>query len=346
MGKIQGKQPTLWDLAEPKLILIYKSASGPLGFYRDMNAGIRRLRDETTGEEKEEVLGVIEEQRTPRLYEELSDIVDICCGNNHCLARNKKGAMFAWGVGEQNQLGRRIIERHDIDHKRGLVPSPMRTGKTTFKSMFSAPDHSFAIDNKERVFAWGLNGFGTTGLRVFKDRAKTVLDDISTPTIVKSLSNPENPIVQLGGGQKHSIAVRKDGTVLIWGLIDAGTMGVDVKTVPSSSIIYDPEEGREDVPRVIIDPFPMSGMGKATYAGSGSGHCIVLNTEGKAYSWGLNATYQLGLGHDNNVEFPTLIDNTAVRGKILNWAGAGGQYSMLTAPAAPIDEDTVMTNGI
>lgn len=29
----------------------------------------------------------------------------------------------------------------------------------------------------------------------------------------------------------------------------------------------------------------------------------------------------------------TLIDNTAVRGKKLNWAGAGGQYSILTAPA-------------
>ena len=243
--------------------------------------------------------------------------------------------MFAWGSGEQNQLGRRIIERHDIEHKRGLVPSPMRTGKTAFKAMFSAPDHSFAIDGKDRVYAWGLNGFGTTGLRVFKDATKTVLDDVSTPTIVKSLSDSTNPIVQLGGGQKHSIAVRADGVVLIWGLIDCGTMGVDVATVPTSSLIYDPEEGKQDVPRVIIEPFsmPASDMGTATYAGSGTGHCIVLNTNGQAWTWGLNATYQLGLGHDENVEFPTLIENRAVHGKMLNWAGAGGQYSMLTAPA-------------
>ena len=293
----------------------------------------------------EEVLGVIEEQRTPHLYTELSDIVDICCGSNHCIARNNKGRMFAWGCGEQNQLGRRIIERHDIEHKRGLIPSPMRTGRTIFKSMFSAPDHSFSIDNKDRVYAWGLNGFGTTGLRVFKDKTKTVLDDVATPTIVKSLSSTDNPVVQLNGGQKHSIAVREDGTILIWGLIDGGTMGVDITNVPSSSIIYDPEEGKEDVPRVIIDPFPMAGMGAGQYAGSGSGHCIVLNTEGHAYSWGLNATYQLGLGHDENVEYPTLIDNRAVHGRMLNWAGAGGQYSILTAPAID-EEEKPLTNGV
>lgn len=324
---------------------LLQSASGPLGFWRDISQGVRKVRDATTHEEKEEVLGVINEQRTPHLYTELADIVDICCGNNHCLARNKKGMMWAWGCGEQNQLGRRIIERHDIEHKRGLIPQPMRTGRTAFKSMFSAPDHSFSIDGKDRVYAWGLNGFGTTGLRVFKDKTETVLDDVATPTVVKSLSDAENPIVQLGGGQKHSIAVRKDGTVLIWGLIDCGTMGVDVKTVPSSSIIYDPEEGKEDVPRVIIDPFPMSGMGTATYAGSGTGHCIVLNTEGKAYSWGLNATYQLGLGHDENVAFPTLIDNRAVHDKVLNWAGAGGQFSILTAPATIEGENTKEVNG-
>ena len=70
--------------------------------------------------------------------------------------------------------------------------------------------------------------------------------------------------------------------------------------------------------------------------------CIAITTDGRAYSWGFAANYQTGLGTTDDAEEATLIDNTAVRAKKLNWAGAGGQFSVLTAPA----EDSPMTNGV
>lgn len=68
-------------------------------------------------------------------------------------------------------------------------------------------------------------------------------------------------------------------------------------------------------------------------AAAGSDHTIAITTDGKAYSWGFNATFQLGQGVDDDIEIATLIDNTALRNAKANWAGAGGQYSIITAPA-------------
>ena len=76
----------------------------------------------------------------------------------------------------------------------------------------------------------------------------------------------------------------------------------------------------------------------------GTDHTIAITTDGKAYSWGFSANYQTGQGTDEDVEVATLIDNTAVRGKRLVYAGAGGQYSVLAALAE--QEDTEMVNGI
>lgn len=75
----------------------------------------------------------------------------------------------------------------------------------------------------------------------------------------------------------------------------------------------------------------------ATYATCGSDHTIAVTKEGRAYAWGFSANYQTGLGTDDDVMEATLIDNTALRGVKVNWAGAGGQYSVFTAPAT--DED-------
>ena len=69
------------------------------------------------------------------------------------------------------------------------------------------------------------------------------------------------------------------------------------------------------------------------YATTSSDTSLAITPDGRAYSWGFSANYQTGQGTDDDVEVATLIDNTATRDEKLNWAGAGGQYSVLTSPA-------------
>lgn len=283
-----------------------------------------------------ELAGVIKRQTTPRLYTELSNIVDIACGNNHCLARDQKGMVFTWGIGEQHQLGRRQIERIDTDLKRSLVPQPLRTGKTKFTSIFCGADHSFATDGKGQVHAWGFNGYGQLAVRgqQYFQASKEWQDvpaEIVGPIVIKALTDPNNPIVQLAGGQKHSVALRQDGTLLSWGLIEF--TGIELSNIPPSALLYNQEPGRGDIASAVIDPQIVPALGKVKHVGCGSEHTIAINANGKAFSWGSGSVYQLGLGKEEDEPMPTLIDNTAVREKKLSWAAGGGQYSMLTAPA-------------
>lgn len=77
----------------------------------------------------------------------------------------------------------------------------------------------------------------------------------------------------------------------------------------------------------------MAGVSSVSLVAAGTDHSFALTAEGKAYSWGFSANYQTGQGTEDDVEVPTLIDNSAVREKKLVFAGAGGQYSILAAAA-------------
>ena len=64
---------------------------------------------------------------------------------------------------------------------------------------------------------------------------------------------------------------------------------------------------------------------------AGTDNSFALTDDGKVYSWGFSANYQTGQGTSDDIEIPTLIDNTAIRNRQIVFAGAGGQYSILGA---------------
>ena len=297
----------------------------------------------TTRQKLDGILGFLpgeakKEEPVPVLLPNLKNIVHICSGSNHALAIDKKGGVFAWGAGEQNQLGYHIVQRTSTEKGGSLKPQPLRTRLRTYKAIYTGADHSFAIDKQDRVWAWGLNSFGGCGIEEGAGDDNAV---IYTPQIVKSLTFENDSITHMEGGNHHSIALTANGKALTWGRVDGCQVGLDMDTVPSTSVITDEHEK----PRILIVPTELPNIGKATWVAAGSDHNIVLNDKGYAYSWGLSATLQTGLGTTEDVKLPTHIDNTAVRGKILNWAGCGGQYSIMTAPAAEALDES-MVNGI
>lgn len=80
---------------------------------------------------------------------------------------------------------------------------------------------------------------------------------------------------------------------------------------------------------------------------AGTDNNFAITKDGKAYSWGFSSNYQTGQGTIDDIHTPTVIDNTAVRGKKLISAGAGGQYSVLTGIAEDVPKvNGVKTNGV
>lgn len=74
---------------------------------------------------------------------------------------------------------------------------------------------------------------------------------------------------------------------------------------------------------------------------AGTDNSFAVTKDGKVYSWGFSSNYQTGQGTIDDVETPTLIDNTATRDKQIVAAGAGGQFSILLGVA----DDVPKTNG-
>lgn len=89
-------------------------------------------------------------QRSPMLIPGLSNISQLACGANHIVALAKDGKVYAWGVGEQNQLGRRILGRRRDE---AFKPTRVEVAKSRATYVATGPYHSFAVDEKGDAYA-------------------------------------------------------------------------------------------------------------------------------------------------------------------------------------------------
>ncbi|KAL9604398.1 MAG: hypothetical protein Q9219_000586 [cf. Caloplaca sp. 3 TL-2023] len=271
-------------------------------------------------------------QYTPSLLPGLKKIVDIASGSNHALARDQKGVVYTWGSGEQNQLGFRMMQRKRYD---SLSPTLLRLRSKNIRYIACGADHSFAIDGKEQVWSWGANSFGATGVSNNAGEDNAV---IISPTIVTNLNLEGDTIMNMAAGTQHSLAATANGRCLVWGRFDGSQTGIDASTVADEDVVRD-TKGKV---RILIRPTDVPDIQNCTMVAAGTDHALAITQNGKGYSWGFSANYQTGQGTDEDVTVATMFNNTATRDKRLDWAGAGGQYSILTSP---VNVDPVVGNG-
>ena len=169
-------------------------------------------------------------QRTLILIPELKKIKILAAGSNHVQALDHTGNVFIWGCGEQNELGRRIVER---TRGNALVPSQFGLHKREIKSIACGAYHSFAIDTDNQVYAWGLNNFGQTGIPTGAGEDHAIIE---TPTIVKSLESYN--ISKIEGGLQHSIACTDNQKVLVWGRCDDSQPGIPMDKLPRRNLAF------------------------------------------------------------------------------------------------------------
>lgn len=298
------------------------------GTFRDLSGDCGFTLDPATDEK-------VVKQATPCLIPNLKGITSISVGADYALALDSRGHVFAWGSGQQHQLGYRIMGRYRHPH-RTLIPHRVELpSRLKLVSIHAGIDHAFAIDADGNVWAWGLNNFGQTGV---VDNAGAEDASVTTPTMVPALAGKNMRTVH--GGRHHSIGITKAGECLVWGRMDGAQMGLDISQLP----IDDPTKVTVDDrgrPRILLQPTPLP-LPKCIYADAGPDHCIAVTQEGKAYSWGFNVNHQCGQGTDDDILVAKLINGKAVRDMSICWAGAGGQYSML---ASHLLGSAPLTNG-
>ncbi|KAF4552511.1 Regulator of chromosome condensation (RCC1) repeat-containing protein 2 [Elsinoe fawcettii] len=270
-------------------------------------------------------------QKEPALVAGLKNIKKVACGANHALALDASGAVYAWGSGQQNQLGRRVVERTKIQ---GLIPREFGLPRRAIVDIACGEYHSFAIDNQGQVWSWGLNSYCETGI------ADSVSEDeavILKPRTIEGLLGRK--IVCIKGGAHHSVAVTDSGECLTWGRVDGCQTGIATSELERLDVIRD----QRDRIRILKVPTKVSAISEpVAMATAQSDHCMAVTKDGKVYGWGFAASKQLGLGDEDEHPVATRINSKAINEKKISAAYAGGQFGLLTSLA---EAPTATMNG-
>ncbi|XP_013358205.1 PREDICTED: E3 ISG15--protein ligase HERC5-like [Chinchilla lanigera] len=102
----------------------------------------------------------------------------------------------------------------------------------------------------------------------------------------------EKDIIHIACGYYHSLALSKGGELFAWGQNVHGQLGVGrmFPSTPTPQAV----QSLTGVPLVQIS--------------AGEAHSMALSMSGNVYSWGRNDCGQLGLGHTENTDSPSLVD--------------------------------------
>ncbi|OWB81790.1 hypothetical protein B5S33_g409 [[Candida] boidinii] len=266
----------------------------------------------------------IKMQKTPMKIDEFENIVQLASGKDHLIGLDVKGIPYAWGNGQQFQLGRKILERTRMT---SLEPRPF--GLKKVKYIGSGEFHSFAITQDGKVLSWGLNQYGQCGIDVAIDDGAVV----AKPTVIEALSDKN--IVAITGGEHHSIALSADGDVYTFGRYDMREIGIKASKLPLDECIKD-EHGNV---RSLPVPTKLTSLPKCKAVAAGSHHSLATTEDGIVFSWGFADTYALGLGNvDEDVDTPTRINNTATKDHDIKLIGCGGQFSVSAGSKLTEDE--------
>lgn len=139
----------------------------------------------------------------PTVTSAITNAVTITSGNDHTCILDNEGIVKCWGNNSWGEMG-------NDGYSRSNSPIQIENSSNQLLSDFVAVEagheHTCAIKTDKTVWCWGLNQYGQTGIghndSLFEGRAKQAL-----------ISNVD----QISAGRMHTMALKANGDVFIWG---------------------------------------------------------------------------------------------------------------------------------
>ena len=117
------------------------------------------------------------------------------------------GKIYTWGIGEQGQLGRKVMGRNSTDS--ALTPRPInfkpyrKSGK--FVGVYCGGYHTVLVHESQDMFSFGLNNHGQLG--------QGDVDEHIIPGLVEGIVG-HSKVKAVAGGEHFSVALTEDGYVI------------------------------------------------------------------------------------------------------------------------------------
>jgi alpha-tubulin suppressor-like RCC1 family protein len=133
----------------------------------------------------------------------------VACGQLHTVAIKTDGTLWTWGLGTSGQLG--INNTADR-----TTPVTTFLGGTNWKSVACGDSFTAAIKTDGTLWIWGNNASAQLGDNTVVSRSTPVTTFLGG-TNWKSVSC----------GNVHTVAIKTDGTLWIWGRNNLGQLGIN-----------------------------------------------------------------------------------------------------------------------
>jgi alpha-tubulin suppressor-like RCC1 family protein len=200
-------------------------------------------------------------------------------GQNHTAAIKTDGTLWVWGSGSNVRLGTN-------DTTSRLTPVTTFAGGTNWKQVACGYEQTAAIKTDGTLWVWGYNIFAHLGTNDTTNR--------STP--VTTFAGGTN-WKQVSGGQRHTVAIKTDGTLWGWGT-NFGMLGTN-DTINRSTPVT-----------------TFAGGTNWKQVACGYLCTTAIKTDGTLWGWGFNSGGQLGI-NDNSGNYVTTPVTTFAGGT--NW---------------------------
>lgn len=176
---------------------------------------------------------------------------------------------MAWG---SNLLGQVGSSKCGVDNCLFPIAVP---GLSNVIAIDAVRDHSLALKSDGTVWAGGRNnngqiGNGETGSGTCSCQTDVVQAGVDVPGF--------NSIIAIGGDESHSIALKSDGTVWVWGSNLYGTIGNGVAG------------GNQ------LSPVQNMNITDVSQIAAGFNFNVALKPDGTVFAWGFNIRGNLGNG--------------------------------------------------
>ena len=234
-------------------------------------------------------------------------IKDISVGNYQVLALGQTGKVYAWGYGENGQLGIGSGYNHESPV---VVTDIYKNQLQDIVKVEAGENVSFAITSKGKVYAWG-NGYSSRAQLL--DLPENAVDITSKYVLtgdgkVYDISTKEQlsivgKIVDLDEGTNHTVMLTNDGRAYAIGDNTYGQLS-NGNNVPSET---SPVAVRKDSENIFTGIKEIKAGDKTT---------VIVTTDGKVYACGMNDNNELGIENKEILDVNTPQENKNIENVI------------------------------
>lgn len=231
------------------------------------------------------------------LSEQSEEIVEVAGGLGHSLALDENGDVWAWGRNDRGQLGDGTLIGRAIPVRVAGLPRPA-------VAIAAGQDHSLALLDDGTMAAWGENRVRQA--QPFRNFVEDQNFLLAPEVVVDDSGDPLTGLEAIAAGDRHSVGLRSDGSVIAWGSNGRGALGNGSEN-----------DNYNEVDLVVVD---------AVAVAAGRDFTLALGDDGSVWGWGRAREGQIGadLGNDDRtrpIEIGFTPDVDAI--------GAGSRHSLL-----------------